>query len=87
MPETDITEEDLMRDPEPNDFTPQAIVRKLNRVTRVLTRVSGRLDVINARFGTPPEPVKPELGAALQGVRGQLTAIDGLVTQMEAKLR
>ncbi len=87
MADTDIVEDDLMRDPEPNDFSPAAIGRKLGRAEKVLKRVNGRLVNIVARFGGPPEPEKPALVAAIQSVRAQTDEIVKQLAAMETALR
>lgn len=87
MADTDIVEDELMRDPEPNDFSSAALGRKLGRAEKVLKRVNGRLTAIAGRFGNPPEPERPQLVAAIDALRVQVAELTGSLDAMDRIVR
>lgn len=87
MADTDIVEDELMRDPEPNDFSSAALARKLGRAEKVLRRVNGRLTIVAGRFGNPPEPERPQLVAAIDAVRAQIAEATRQLDAMDTIVR
>lgn len=83
----DITEPELTSgDPEPRDWAPQDIIRKLNRAATILTRLKGRLVEISDHASPPPDPVKPQSLAAAQAVIDKANEVATLATQIKGKL-
>lgn len=84
----DITEPELTSaDPEPTDWSPAALIRKLDRAATVLTRLNGRLTAVRDHSSPPPDPVKPQALAAAQKVIDKATAAVNLATEIKGKLR
>lgn len=84
----DITEPELTSgDPEPNDWSPAAIIRKLERATTVLSRLNGRLTEIRNHASPPPDPVKPQALAAAQKVIDKATQTLAIANETFGKLR
>lgn len=82
----DIDELDQADD---NDDTHPGLVRRLTKVGRVQTRLNARLDVITTKLGNPPDPVKPDLIAALNEIKTQTQATiaktDALMAQLSPR--
>jgi hypothetical protein len=85
MPETNIPEAELQTEREANDFSPEALIRRLNRITTILTRMNARLDIIRDRASPPPDPVKPQAIAAAQGVKAQAEEAVRIAVDIENK--
>jgi len=84
----DITEPELTSgDPEPTDWSPAAIIRKIDRANTVLSRVNGRLTEIRDHASPPPDPVKPQALGAAQRLIDRATATLALANEIKGKLR
>lgn len=84
MPSTNIDDIDQLDE---TDNTTDGIIRRLGKVARVQERLNARLLAISAGLGTPPEPVRPTIQTAIEGVRTQVTESSRLLDEITVKNR
>jgi hypothetical protein len=84
-PIAQITDQDPDSD---SDTSPKGVVRRINRVTALLTRTDARFDKIVRTFVNPPDPSKPPIRAALANVKVKaqevITQADELLKKVDA---
>ncbi len=70
-----------------DDLTPAGILKRLDRVTKILTRANARLDRIQAGWQNPPEPDRPATITAVTNVQNQAQHALDVANDLLARLR
>jgi hypothetical protein len=69
------------------DGSPAGVIKRLGKVGRIMTKMSGRLDTINGSFEPPPDDMKPPMLAALADIKTQANTVITTAEEIETKLR
>lgn len=70
-----------------DDLTPAGIIKRLDRVTKILTRANARLDRIQIGWQNPPDGDRPATITALTNVQAQAQHALDVANDLLARIR